>query len=309
MTIRFIWLPFLFALLVANLQTTVNGFQTLALTKLFHTSTRRFSSTEEGEISFSAVVPTTFAPEEGRLVMDEQLMSKQEYGDRIGWGRDAIEMGGDSSGVISAHDPRLSMTYAEFPLPSLDQLVDLAMTYLPKEQLQEQQGKPTTLVDIGSGCGRLVFYLALTRGKAQEPWTIHGIEISGLLHDVAGEYLEVGIDVKNFFLPLTTATTTTGASLALHCGPADQFPDLLGQADIVFAYSTAFPAPSFSPELGALILDSEWSELLSCYCKPGCVAVTTDRALDPLYGWKLVDRLDVENPEVFGSTGFVHVLK
>ena len=98
-------------------------------------------------------------------------------------------------------------------------------------------------------------------------------------------------------------------SFTFHRGPADQFPDVLCQADIVFAYSTAFSAPSFSPELGAMILDPEWSATLGNYCKTGCVAVTTDRALDPSYGWELVDRLDVDNPEVIGSTGFVHILK
>eukprot|EP00549_Striatella_unipunctata_P017543 CAMPEP_0118708104 /NCGR_PEP_ID=MMETSP0800-20121206/21662_1 /TAXON_ID=210618 ORGANISM="Striatella unipunctata, Strain CCMP2910" /NCGR_SAMPLE_ID=MMETSP0800 /ASSEMBLY_ACC=CAM_ASM_000638 /LENGTH=53 /DNA_ID=CAMNT_0006611181 /DNA_START=14 /DNA_END=175 /DNA_ORIENTATION=+ len=34
----------------------------------------------------------------------------------------------------------------------------------------------------------------------------------------------------------------------------------------------------------------------------------TDRILDPSYGWELKDRLDVPNPEVMGSTGYIQVL-
>jgi hypothetical protein len=56
-------------------------------------------------------------------------------------------------------------------------------------------------------------------------------------------------------------------------------------------------------------LSDEWNRLFSESCKPGCVVVTTDRALDPRYGWKVLDRLDVANPEVFESTGFVQILE
>jgi hypothetical protein len=96
-------------------------------------------------------------------------------------------------------------------------------------------------------------------------------------------------------------------SFALNLGAADDYVSLFQHADIIFAYSTAFSATQFSPELGALVMDREWSELLGQSCSSGCVAITTDRALDPAYGWVLVDRMDVENPDVFGTTGFVHV--
>jgi hypothetical protein len=60
--------------------------------------------------------------------VDENLMPRKEYSDRIGWGRDA--QGIDGTTALKADDPRLSMTYAEFPLRSMDQLVDLGLLYL-----------------------------------------------------------------------------------------------------------------------------------------------------------------------------------
>ena len=39
------------------------------------------------------------------------------------------------------------------------------------------------------------------------------------------------------------------------------------------------------------------------------IAITTDKALDPSYGWKIIDRIEnVPNPEVLDSTGFIHIL-
>jgi hypothetical protein len=237
--------------------------------------------------------------EEGQSSIDDRLMPKQEYSERIGWGRDA--QGIDNYGLLNANDPRLSMTYAEFPLSSTDQLIDLGLTHVPKNGSDSSM----TLVDIGSGCGRLVYYSALTRGSEEERWDVHGIEIASLLHDRAIEYLQLGMEEGLFCSSPSTPTN----SISLNLGAAEEFSHLLCRADVVFAYSTTFDAKDFSPELGALILDPKWSDLLSKSCQNGCVAITTDRALDPSYGWQLVDRLDVENPEVFGSTGYVHILK
>ena len=263
--------------------------------------------------SISVYIPKTYSRDDGQRILEEQFFPKQQYNERIGLGRDAI-FGKASVGALSPDDPRLTMTYAEFPLSSLDELIDLAITYLPTTDITTHPRKRrTTIIDIGSGCGRIVFYLGLTRGEDDGLWTIHGIEISKLLHDVAMDYIDEGVNAMNLFSPPTNSSTLAERNddwntIDLHYGPADRFPNLLGQADIIFAYSTAFPAPSFSSELGALVLNPEWSELLSRCCKPGCVAVTTDRCLDPSYDWQLKDRLDVENAEVVGSTGFIHVL-
>lgn len=237
--------------------------------------------------------------------MDDVLMPKKSYSERIGLGRDA--QGIDGSSALNPNDPRLEKTYAEFPLSSLDQLIDSSFQYLKNDDRPKNDDN-INFVDIGSGCGRLVFYLALSRKRRQDlfNWHIHGIEISDILHKQALLYLESALEDP--FQPLSP-TNNDCNSVSLHLGPAEEFSPVLGQADLVFAYSTAFSAKSFSPEISALILDKEWSQLLSQCCKNGCVAITTDRALDPKYGWEMVERMDVENPEVFGSTGYIHILK
>jgi hypothetical protein len=257
---------------------------------------------EQSTSAISAFSTTTLSREQGQAILDEDLMPHKHYSERIGLGRDAHGIHGGT--LLDPSDPRLSMTYAEFPLSSLDQLMDLGLKYLTPTVI-EQKGS-IMCVDIGSGCGRIALYLALTRGDSDgKIWNVHGIEISDLLHQEAMKYLQSAANKKLF----TFSTLEKGNSISFHLGAAEKFAGRLGQADCVFAYSTAFSAKSFSPELGALILDPEWSSLLSQSCKNGCVAITTDRALDPAYGWELVNRLDVENPEVFGTTGYVQVLR
>lgn len=126
------------------------------------------------------------------------------------------------------------------------------------------------------------------------------------MHERGLECIQKGTENGVFSVDIGASTSNT---FALRLGAAGDHVRLLQEADCIFAYSTAFSAKQFSPELGALILDREWSELLGQSCSLGCVVITTDRALDPRYGWKLLDRLDVENPDVFGTTGFVHILE
>jgi hypothetical protein len=277
--------------------------------------------------------------DEAQTVLNGHVMPTQDYGNRMGWGRDAHGL----SGLIAANDPRLGLTYGEFPLTSMDQLVDWGLSYCLQEPQQQPQcqafgggaGDATddrrrrTLVDIGSGCGRLVLYNALSRGQESDQdycccWTVHGIEIAELLHmeglnaiskAVAGGWISSESSFASRYRSVNDDNNNNSNSIknknlfSLHLGPANEYRDLLNQADVVFAYSTAFSSPRFSPELGAMLLETEWSQLLSESCQLGCVAITTDRVLDPAYGWEVVHRIDVENPEVYGSTGYIHVLR
>jgi hypothetical protein len=249
------------------------------------------------EASNSYYVTERISREKGQSAMDEYFLPKKEYGDRIGLGRDAQGFD-ESSGVIDPDDPRLSTTYGEFPLSSMDQLIDLGLG-----RFDRSEGR-ITMVDLGSGCGRLTFYSGLTRGDEEQPWEIHGIEIADILHNEGMVAASKGLEGGYLSEDLEGPTN----SISLHHGPVDKYRHILGAADLVFAYATVFPAKTFNPDLGALILAAEWSQLLSESCKAGCIAITTDRALDPGHGWKLIDRLDVENSEVFGSTGYIHVL-
>ena len=87
---------------------------------------------------------------------------------------------------------------------------------------------------------------------------------------------------------------------------------LLSKTSLIFAYSTVWETDSLQPfnkELGAMVLSPKWSKTLASTCHNGCVAITTDRVLNQDDGWILVDRLDVENPSVWGSTGYISVLE
>ena len=291
------------------------------------TSDDETSSTSSSHQTF--YVPNVVSRSDGQQIMDDILMPSKKYGDRIGWGRDAHDL----SGLIASDDPRLGMTYGEFPLCSFDSLLDLGLDQIQQQRRTNEDNdndddtekRKTVLVDLGSGCGRLVLYSALTRGgggqseeetKKQRPWEVHGIEIAQLLHEEGLKVIINGIE-NGWFSQQHVSTTQSEDNqqrqqsnfFSLHLGPVEEYTSLLNDADIIFAYSTAFPAETFSTTLGAMILGVEWSQLLSEACKEGCVAITTDRALDPTYGWNLLERLDVDNKEVFGSTGYIHVLK
>lgn len=227
--------------------------------------------------------------------------------------------GGVRGASITNDDPRTEYTYGEFPYHSVDLLVDLAQKYVRRDS-----GERTNFVDLGSGSGRLVFYQALTRN-----WEISGIEISRQFHDLALDSCAVG-HAEGFF---GSDTGQSDASrLAFHNGNAlgveDEFfkhttqsstaevneriSRVLSNAHILFAYSSVWEterAQPFSQDLQAMILSSKWSQRLAELCPQGCVAITTDRALSPDFGWKLVDRADVDNPSLFGSTGYISVLE
>ncbi|KAL3908082.1 MAG: hypothetical protein SGILL_008618, partial [Bacillariaceae sp.] len=209
-------------------------------------------------------------------------------------------IGGELTAAMSSNAPHLAMTYAEFPLQSFDVMMDAAMQYIPNDR------GVIEMVDIGSGLGRIVFYTALSRGTQQQQWHVHGVEISNLLHQQALLLAQEGVERDIFGVQPNKGQNV----LSLHEGRIQDHQDsILSKTDLVFAYSTAFNAKNFDPEIGALLLDAEWSQLLGDACPHGCVAITTDRALDRRYGWKLLERIDVENKEVFGSTGYIQVLQ
>jgi translation elongation factor EF-1beta len=288
------------------------------------------------------------------LLNTKDFLPSNKYSDRIGFGRIAVEKENNKyknetasknttiPHIMTANDPRLKMTYAEFPLSSYDTLLDKAITYLSTKTKTTK----TNLVDIGSGLGRIVLYTALTRGKngkeaaeeeVEENWNISGIEIISGLHDKALQLVQTGIETGIFCSSTTAATTTTTAdnlntgtvpdnnddcnSFSFHLGSFIENNDsketttiqkVLNEADLIFMYSTAFTATQFNPDpdVCALLLDGkEWSQPLSELCQNGCIVITTDKALDPYYGWKIIDRIEnVPNPEVLDSTGFIHIL-
>ena len=249
--------------------------------------------------SLSASISQLLTHEDAQNVIS-QLYPTKQFDQRMNLGRDAQGLTDDDA--VQGNDPRLAFTYAEFPLESFDILIDAGLQAVMGDR-EPSSAETMRLVDLGSGCARLVLYAALSRG-----WDVQGIEIGRELHDMALTVLEKGIGSGYFKKEIDDEQKIEGATLLL--GDAKEYSNVLESADIVFAYSTVFPAAEqFNIDLGALVLRPEWSQMLASECQEGCVAITTDRALDPQFGWELIDRMDVENPEVFGSTGYIHILR
>lgn len=216
-------------------------------------------------------------------LLDDVLLPKAEWGERLALDRPTAT--DDDSG------------YGEFPLQSLDVLLDEAIVDEGEDEAVYN------VVDLGSGCGRLALYMALSRPN----WHVHGIERELSLHRRAEEAAELAV-TKGYLTinqPGSKQGKKTFGQLSLHLGEAAELRTLLEKADLIFCYSTAFRSERFSPEVGAMILASEWQLLLSS-CKQNCVCITTEKALDPC-DWDIESRHTVPNPEVLESTGFIHV--
>ena len=242
-----------------------------------------------------------------------------------------------SSKAITNDDPRTEYTYDEFPLDSFDILIDRALDFIntplslstPLSSSSSQDGdeykietkkKKTVvannMVDLGSGCGRLCFYASLTRSY----WNVHGIEIGSQLHSLAVNSLQRGVDIGWWTTTMNIDGDAAGASSSSSSSSSSQddtantnnIQDILSNANLIFAYSTVWSTSivqPFNTDLGTMVLSSKWSKHLAQTCKGGCVAITTDRILNPEHGWKLVDRIEVENPSVWGSTGYISILE
>jgi hypothetical protein len=284
--------------LVALLNLMVIEALSFSLVVLPLTTTNRRSSLRAATVSVS--VPNRLSREEGLSVVNTCLLSLDEYWARVTTAKDA--QGFAASTLILGDDPRLCFSYGEFPTHSTDALIDLALTHIPPIE------GTIEMLDLGSGCGRLVCYFALTRGTLEQPWSVQGLEICSALMEVASRAVIVGVK-KQLFVENDGMGMGGQNTIALHLGAAENLTNVIAQADLIFAYCTTFKTDGFSEELGAMILDQQWSELLANLCRKGCVVITTDRVLDPRDGWQLLDRLDVDNREVMGSTGYIQVLR
>ncbi|GAX23014.1 hypothetical protein FisN_15Hh088 [Fistulifera solaris] len=260
--------------------------------------------TAVNSLSFvTTTVTSILSRPEAATVINEILFPQQDYGQRIALGRRAQGLSADDNdgSLLQGNDERLYQTYGEFPLSSLDSLLDRAMSINDKLFKNKKDG--LKVVDLGSGCGRLVYYLGLSRPN----WILHGIELSPLLHQEAliaqNRALSRGL-LKPFS---SSSVSTSSGRISFHQGPADEWGDVLGKADIVFAYSTAWECQGFSPETGTMILSDEWNQLFSEYCSEALV-ITTDRSLNA-NEWTIIDRLEVPNPEVWNSIGYLQVYR
>ena len=324
-----LFFTFLFQILHQAICSSKIPFLPTKCDKLFGSSIIHLSttaSTAKSTTSIKYLRTKTFTQNEAVNIIDTILFPIDQYKKRLKIARDAqfsTGLGVDAnsnessslnSNVMSASDPRLSFTYDEFPVQSMDQLLELAMEEYKKSHNGQ---KPKVLVDLGSGCGRLVLHAAICEEKNDSGNNnlmfdhIHGIEISKALHEIGVRALDIGAKEGYFTKCIQDdGTENEGApSVSLHLGDANDLSNILHQADMVFTYSTVFDTKCFDERLGAMILSDEWSKMLASVCQKGCIVVTTDRALDPQHGWQLQCSLDVENPKLMGTTGYISKLQ
>ena len=225
--------------------------------------------------------------EETTQVLDSLLLPLEEKTQRL-------IVAGEIQGslLVASQQTDSNLTYGEFPVASFYSLVQRALQYIRPKKKDDS----LTLVDLGSGCGRLVLAAGLLSNDFD---CIHGIEISEPLHQQALQAVQRGVQHGY----LSSTEDSTASSIALHSASAFDCASILQQADVVFSYSTAMDTSRFDPMVGAMIIKGDdWNEMP---CKG--VVITTDRALDPDYGWTLLDRVEVDNPEVMGSTAYIQV--
>ena len=245
-------------------------------------------------ILLSILFSRTYPREEARRIVNEVLFPQSTYDDR--YSRPEIGFGE----VFSAQDPKLELSYGEFPLDSLDQVLDMA---LKQKDFTEAAGSNTRIrfLDVGSGCGRLCFYLALSR-----PWDVVGIEVSPYHHSRAVE-ISTNALARGYLVTQQHKDARHSGSLHLLSGSAFDNIEILRAADVSFCYSTAFLSDGFSTELEGPILSDRWSKLFTDGCSLRSVLLTTDRAVAASTKWKLIGSVTVPNPEVNESECFIQM--
>ena len=271
--------------------------------------------------TIKAIINKSYSRQEAQDMIDV-LCPQNEERDRTIAGMEAYSVGQDRA--ITNDDPRTEYAFDQFPLNSFDILVDRALDFVQDNDNGDEECR--TMVDLGSGCGRLCFYADLTRGICENKtrrWNVHGVEIGSKLHSLAVNSLERGMN-NGWFEEHDSNTESSSSLITFLNGNAllqvdpyfktdaqtnNNIQSLLSSANILFCYSTVWETEDFNPEIQAMILTEKWSKSLANACRNGCVAVTTDRALNPIHGWKLVDRKEVDNPSVWGSTGYISILE
>ena len=243
--------------------------------------------------------------DEVRQFLETVVYPTSDYGRRSQLNQQDVlqpkSMSQSSSLSWSANDPQLSYTYGEFPWSSLDAILDALEEQEPI--IQQPQQRRLHFCDVGSGCGRLCLYLAMTRPH----WHVWGMEASQALHDEAVRAIDRAMaalqqeDSPSIrILPKQQQEQDTGtepinkqqqqqedndkescARLTLQCGTLQQMAaEWLPQCDFVFCYATALSSPGFCPSVGGMALPTDWTDLYTRFItKPGALVLTVDRVL------------------------------
>ena len=157
-----------------------------------------------------------------------------------------MELAEDLPPLIESED----LIYGEFGISSFFEVIDDAMEHATLDS-------PQKVVDLGSGCGRLVLALARRRPKTH----CIGMEYQRRLHDIG----ERALAVSKF----ENATLVCGD---LH--DANALANVLAGCVLCFVYSTAMFAEDDGQDIAARLSDA-----LFPACDPGALVITTDRKL------------------------------
>ena len=186
-------------------------------------------------------------------------------------------------------DVDTALTYGEYNLDFFARLVDVALGGASLPGYAADDGTPVAgkaFVDVGSGCGRLVFAASYLWPQLR---SCVGIEKVRSLHELAVKAEAAGT-------PEMEAAPRT-----FLLGDANE---LLGtiDADVAFAYCSTWP--SIGDEL------TTFSSMCGRHLRRGSRVVTTDRKLaddaDGEYSFRLLEAFDGTNAETGGtSTGYV----
>ena len=203
-----------------------------------------------------------------RLFPDEAYASREAVGRRAQMGSEMLYR----SGAVPIDG---ALTYGEYDLEHFYDLVS---------RTGDLEG--ATLLDDGSGCGRLVVAASALWPELRCAIGVEKIE----------ELHEVGVRAVRGL-----ADEERGRAV-LHCGDATGLREVMRAADVVFAYSSAFPSD------GVLLTD--FSATCGTRLREGTRVITTDKRLasDDATPWcfELIEAVEGPNRETGGSSvGYV----
>jgi len=168
-------------------------------------------------------------------------------------------------------DPPLEFTYGEFPINSFHKVLQTAMSH---------HSSPTNFIDLGSGAGRLVVAASLLF-PCLTPCT--GVEVLPSLHDLAASIL----------------SDNPNPSVSLVCGSWTDKYLYLGDADIIFCYSSCLPPAQRTELMQSLVRQLE----------PGTIIATTEYSFAGVldgYEIEAIENFDVNN-DLVGGTSTVYI--
>ena len=215
------------------------------------------------------------------------------YTDRLMIGRRA-QLGDDlvyRPGLIGSSQPvDTSLTYGEYDLEFFAQLIEATIDGLDRDVSRDvDRDIDLTFMDIGSGVGRLV--LAAATLWPHRFSKCSGVEMVADLHTLASE---AGRRAESQLTPRVKFVCADAAhALNRHFG------ELAGGADVVFAYSSTWPAE------GDVL--TEFSELCGTCLPVGTRIITTDRRLqlraeDGSWRFDLLGHYEGRNAETGGTS-------